>query len=71
MPGLLQRLHAEAASKIEIAFVPGSRGALGSAIRAFARFAGACPTRVLFKAARFAGDTQHAAWNEWTFLMAA
>ena len=68
---MLRRLHADAATRIERAFAPGSRGALGSALRAFARFARACPERVLFKSARYAGDREHAAWNEWTFVLMA
>lgn len=68
---MLQRLHVAAADKIEKAFAPGSRGALGSVLQAFARFAMACPERVLSKSARYTGDGEHAAWNEWTFVLMA
>lgn len=64
-------MHVKAAAQIERAFAPGLRGALGSALQAFARFAMACPERVLFKRARFTGDCEHSAWNEWTFVLMA
>lgn len=69
--GLLIRLHNEAATALDAAFAPRSRGPLTSAIRAFARFAAACPQRELFLQSRTIGDSKSSAWNEWTFILFA
>lgn len=69
--GLLSRLHNQAAKALDAAFAPRSRGSLASAIKALARFSGACPQRVLFKAPRALGDQRSSAWNEWTFVLFA
>lgn len=69
--GLLHRLHQEAAKKVQLAYAPKSKGTLGSAIQAFARFAAACPERLLFKESRWKGETAAAAWNEWSFILFA
>lgn len=68
---LLLRLHNKAAAALDAAFAPRSRGPLTSAIKAFARFAAACPQRELFKQPRVLGDAQTSAWNEWTFILFA
>ena len=71
LSGLLLRLHTKAAAALNAAYAPQSKGPLTSAIRAFARFARACPQRELFKSPRILGDPLVSAWNEWTFILFA
>lgn len=52
-------------------FAPRSKGPLGSALKAFARFAAACPERTLFQQSVRQGDKSSASWNEWTFVLFA
>lgn len=59
----LQRLHASAVERIEKMFASCFRGALGVALKAFTRFANACPERTLFflsqQVSWETGNTQH------------
>lgn len=71
VPGLLARLHAEAAERLQRAYAPKSQGPLQSALAALARFAEACPERILFKRPAFLGDQAAAAYNEWTLILLA
>lgn len=71
MQGLLQRLHGQAAALLGTAYAPRSRGALSSALKAFASFAAECPERVLFKSPEGVSSGEAAAWNEWTFVLFA
>jgi len=64
-------LDAQAAERLQRAYAPRSRQTLGSAIRALAQFAADCPARLLFKRPRWHGDSEHSAWNEWTFILFA
>lgn len=68
---MLLRLHTKAAAALDAAYAPKSRGPLTSAIRAFAKFAQACPQRELFKSPRVLGDSLVSAWNEWTLILFA
>lgn len=68
---LLERLHVSAANRLRRAFAPRSQGPLSSALRAFGRFASACPGRELFKEPRALGDRAAAAHNEWTLILFA
>lgn len=68
---LLERLNAEAAGRLQIAYAPRSRGPLASALRAFEKFATACPGRELFKEPRALGDRAAAKHNEWTLILYA
>lgn len=69
--GLLKRLHDRAAERLSRVYAPGSRGALSSALKAFARFASQCPERVLFKSPNGEATSEATAWNEWTFVLFA
>lgn len=70
--GLLARLHTEVADRLRRAYAPKSQGPLGSALRAFARFAAACPEReTLFVTPDKRGDLQASAHNEWTLILFA
>ena len=68
---LLQRLHDEATGRLRHAYAPRSQGPLASALRAFARFAEACPQRDLLREPRVVGDWAAAAHNEWTLILFA
>ena len=70
---LLKRIEEEASSRLARAFAPKSRGVLQSALRAFARFAAATPTRALFHTPASVGWNEHEirAWNEWSLILFA
>jgi hypothetical protein len=69
--GLLDKLHNDASLALRRAYAPGSQPVLGSALMALAKFAAACPNRVLFLRPRQIGDMEAAAHNEWTFILLA
>jgi len=68
---LLHRLHADVVERLRDAFAPGSKEVLNTVLRAFDRFARACPQRQLFKSPRHQGDSEASAWNEWTLILFA
>ena len=71
MAGLLRKLHAEAATRMERVYAPKSKDSLNTALRSFARFAAQCPARELFKEKGAVSERQAGAWNEWTFILYA
>lgn len=68
---LLRQLQDKAMSRLQQAFAPRSQGPLKSALKAFERFAAACPQRELFRRPRGLGDPAAASHNEWTLILFA
>lgn len=67
--GMLDRLDKEVAERLKRAYAPKSQHTLGSALTAFARFAAACPERMLFQRPTHRGDLAASAHNEWTLML--